>query len=610
MAYLNPNDITTKDELLNLIERWAKTTFGQDFAFRYQQQKTILGIIWGWLKSNREDIILEAPTGSGKSYIAMIVAGVLSDYFGKTGYILISDLSLLQQYANDVEVYLPSWGVIRGQQTYNCIVNGFPFTSGSCRLQGVKSYSDIMTSFPQCAPYCEYLLAREKAICANVTICTYTHFLMHQNFVKAKMGDSCPFKERDFVICDEAHKLTDIVQNHFSPKFTKKDEEKILLVLDNIRGSYNLQNPSSAKLKISELRRNIYIEENNDELAELLYEYEKLLYDISECTDTVRKSISSTKHISQKDKQLIAACDFVDEHHIKFRDYTHIIKKTGASSMVKCGPELDNYKQIKFDSQIEFKCLHESYLMRNTFHQHTGKKLYMSATIGNPDGFCKEVAIPPASQRYTVFFQLPYTFDYTKSPIYYVDGYLMSKKYYEDSFPKVAEMVTNILKRYKDFRGIIQTGSYAFARKLESLMTGEEKDRLLVYSDSANKSEMLEDFKYANNKVLVGPSLVEGISLNDDLCRFQIVLKVAYPSLGDKFVLKKKDMDNAWYLNTTLISLLQGVGRGVRSKDDWCHTYILDGCFTSLYYSCIYNIPIEFSARLYKLDSRYLLSNP
>jgi hypothetical protein len=162
---LTTDKTVTKESLADLVQKWGTSTFGVDFKYRPLQKECIVDIIWNWF-NNHDDIILDAPTGSGKSFIAMAVAGVLSTYFGKRGYVLISDLSLLQQYANDLELYLPHWGVLRGQQTYTCSVNGFNFSVGACKLQGYKTYTEIMANCQDCAPYCEYLLAREKAMSA------------------------------------------------------------------------------------------------------------------------------------------------------------------------------------------------------------------------------------------------------------------------------------------------------------------------------------------------------------------------------------------------------------------------------------------------------------
>ena len=109
--------------------------------------------------------------------------------------------------------------------------------------------------------------------------------------------------------------------------------------------------------------------------------------------------------------------------------------------------------------------------------------------------------------------------------------------------------------------------------------------------------------------MLVGPSLVEGLSFDDDLCRFQIIMKVPYPSLADKFVAAKMKYDNQWYSNTTAISILQGVGRGVRNMSDWCVTFILDGCFLRLFQMSYKMFPPEFCQRIKVLDSNILLNN-
>ena len=37
-----------------------------------------------------------------------------------------------------------------------------------------------------------------------------------------------------------------------------------------------------------------------------------------------------------------------------------------------------------------------------------------------------------------------------------------------------------------------------------------------------------------------------------------------------------------WYKSKTSNTVIQGIGRGNRYKEDWCVTYILDGCFKDL----------------------------
>jgi hypothetical protein len=80
--------------------------------------------------------------------------------------------------------------------------------------------------------------------------------------------------------------------------------------------------------------------------------------------------------------------------------------------------------------------------------------------------------------------------------------------------------------------------------------------------------------------VLVSPSMTYGVDLKEDLARFQIVSKASYMPLNDERIKKLFKEDPSWYVNKMLNHLIQACGRGVRTKNDKCVTYILDGTIT------------------------------
>jgi Rad3-related DNA helicase len=83
--------------------------------------------------------------------------------------------------------------------------------------------------------------------------------------------------------------------------------------------------------------------------------------------------------------------------------------------------------------------------------------------------------------------------------------------------------------------------------------------------------------------ILVSPSAMLGLSLNDDLARWQAIVKVPYPYLGDQSITHRKDTIPGWYDWQTAKDLIQTFGRIVRSENDWGSTYILDDAFTGFY---------------------------
>ena len=570
-AKIEENDINQPapnyNKILEQVDCVASECFGPLFRFRPNQKDAVARTIFDWL-SGTKNVIMSAPTGSGKSITAMTIAKVLSKYYGMTGYILASDLNLIDQYKKDIEKYFPNWAVIKGQQTYKCNENGLAFSLGECKMKGCKTYGDIWKKFPECAKTCEYIVDRSKAMNSDVLVCTYSFWLIQQNIVKKLCEGQPPFDCRDFVICDEAHKIVDIVQKHFSPSFQKGDLDKMSDVIAAGCGDLEILNP------IMEVRTSIIKEENVVDIYKLLVKYVESMKQVGDCIDTIMRELSGKmdngEMLSKEDRSLARNCDFVQNHIDSFSKYVEIFNEIDPINIVK------NWDG-KNEDNIIFNCIDESYLMGEKFHAHAKRKMFMSATIGDPYSFAMDVAF-----REFDAIDIPSTFDFTMSPIYYVPDYKLSFKEKEANIPKVCKLIDATVTMYEGKRGIIQTGSYAFAKHLLENVSSKTRKRLILYDDTKEKGEALEYFKHCKDKVLVGPSLIEGLSFDDDLCRFQIIMKVPYPSLADKFVSAKQKLRPIWYSNVTAISVLQGVGRGIRNENDWCVTFIFDGCYTIL----------------------------
>jgi Rad3-related DNA helicase len=57
-----------------------------------------------------------------------------------------------------------------------------------------------------------------------------------------------------------------------------------------------------------------------------------------------------------------------------------------------------------------------------------------------------------------------------------------------------------------------------------------------------------------------------------------------------------------WYESTTSNTVIQNIGRGVRNENDYCTTFILDGCFTALFENTKDQYPIELRNRIKLLN--------
>ena len=78
----------TDKQIESLVKEWVCSKIDDKFEFREYQLECIVRVIKNILDHNYQNYIIEAPTGSGKSLINIISAGVLAEYFDLTSYIL------------------------------------------------------------------------------------------------------------------------------------------------------------------------------------------------------------------------------------------------------------------------------------------------------------------------------------------------------------------------------------------------------------------------------------------------------------------------------------------------------------------------------------------
>jgi Rad3-related DNA helicase len=564
------------------IREVAAERLGKDFVFRSGQLETIRDILDTFYEGHQQIFLLDAPTGSGKSVVALLVAEMINRARLK-GYVLASDLSLFDQYNRDIERSFPHFGAIKGNDNYNCVVNDEKFSMGVCKLNNT-SYEDAEQL--DCFTSCGYLFGRKRAIAAPTSLLTYSYWLVQRCYVEPKMksrGKGIPFPKRDFTICDEAHKVTDIVQNHFSPRIDRYTIDK-LKRLDTFLRKYGFDVPSNFDKKRYQLEM---LMSSNDQQRtfQLLKEAELIALDYAKAGEEI---IEASKEqftmglMPVEWKSAMRDHELAKDLHCKLEDYTHIITETGLDYMVKTGT----------DETAIFNCLDESYMMDKYFHQQAGFKLLMTATMGNPKDFLRVIGGKDCRYR-----KMENSFDFTDSPVYFWPSHRMSYAEKEKNMDWMVKMVEKILEKHPE-SGIIHSGSYDLAKKIYAMLRADLRERIHLYGDSKEKGSKIADFHAKDGAVIMGPSLLEGLDLKDDISRFQIFVKVPYPSLGDKFVKAKMEHRKGWYSWKTITSILQGVGRSVRREEDWAKTYMLDGCFSDLLRRSRTSFPQEFLDRI------------
>lgn len=608
---------------------WSQKFIDPGFKFRPYQLETIVGIIDTVLSKKNPTQIIEAPTGSGKSLINIIAAGVLSEYYGKSSYILCSDVFLWGQYRDYIKDHPKidrKFGILVGQRgNYKCNVNQEDIQKADCKMAGLSWNNMIKPKYAEsrgyfCLKTCPYLVERKKAISSRVTLMTYSLYHYMINYVEDI------FDRRDVIFCDECHNIPDIISGTLRPSIVGEQKELLLALLDFAKSRNTVKesdfgdncDPSVmmgnfsyvrglSELKLeNEFYDSYYRLQDEDalpsEVSSDIDKYYDLLCKFSAVSELAKGYLSkkklADKKISSRDRKLFDTVGSFDNLLGEWSVFLKIINDTsdGIEYVIKSVLR----KKDPDKTVISFRCTKEDWLCWKFLLSTAGNCVMMSATIGGIEAFSQNVGVKYTSLGYSEFTRVPSTFNYSKSPIVFFNWWKMSYAYKDDSFPKLQPLVYQICKdKHPTDKGIIQTGSYANAVTLYQNSPKQLQDRMLMYSTSKEKEEAVEKHKNSTEPtILVGPTLAEGVDLPGDLCRFIIILKVPYPVIVDQYVKKKMERFPLWYRSATSNSIIQGIGRGVRYDSDYCETFILDACFYDLFQSTKSQYPKELQDRI------------
>ena len=166
-------------------------------------QKEALSVIYHAIKNDDFDnIILQAPTGIGKSAVAMTVQNLF-----KSAYLLTPTLGLTDQYLRDYP-HLPE---VKGRGNFDCWVRSGTAADAPCHR---SSGSCPHTKRSDPCPYYEqkFNAADERMVLSNPAF-----------MFRVTQSRDGLFTRRDFAIIDEAHNLESFMLDLFEVKVTERD---------------------------------------------------------------------------------------------------------------------------------------------------------------------------------------------------------------------------------------------------------------------------------------------------------------------------------------------------------------------------------------------------
>ena len=479
-------------------------------------------------------VICSAPTGTGKSFIAKTLANSSADppaeFVSAVESYQIFDqndpyehtgkpfganiLTITKALQEQYTSLFTDAKSAMGKSSYECAVD----TSCSVDIAPCMTTSGLRKSCWK-QHICPYYEARNDAIKAKCAVYNYSMFANLPGAVK----------HRKYLVCDEASEIEEELVSQFTLVLRKKE-----LAWMGIETTYFPESESQKEVR---------------------------MWLTSVCTQAGDryKSVMSDMQKNKKDKAKLQklATALIDT----------ALKIAG---VLKFWSECEFVIERDFAEGVTTITPLYVHVLANDMFQHGDKVLLMSATIIDHKNFAKSLGI--TNYKY---IESPTTFDPEKAPIYLSSEFKINYKTRDIVMPKIARLAKEICEHHGDERGVIHTHSMDITRAIECVVGDDPRFRFR--EKGIDNKMLIEEHASIPNSIIVSPSITHGVDFNDDLARFQIIIKLPYLPLSSKRIKRLFDESKSWYNNKMLSTLMQTCGRGVRSNTDWCVTYILDG---------------------------------
>lgn len=168
-----------------------------------------------------------------------------------------------------------------------------------------------------------------------------------------------------------------------------------------------------------------------------------------------------------------------------------------------------------------------------------------------------------------------------------------------ESYPLLARKIEELMERHQE-SGVVHL-PYGMVEPLRKLLAPNPR---LMWHTKESRLDAVDEFIKTPGAVLMASGLYEGVSLNYDKARWQVITKFMFPNKGDKFVDEMCNKWPTWYNWEAIKTFLQAYGRVCRRPDDYGITYSLDSLAfnTWMRYSALYPRWILNSEAVYVMD--------
>lgn len=507
-------------------DQWTEPYPAWVTGFRPWQWKAAREIVAAF---DRVDIVvLDAPTGSGKTLIAEMVARLMhgagvkdehSDEIGAHRLYVCSDKSLQAQFSRDY----PEAKVLMGRANYGTLYGTEGITAADCnQMEGFCTWCHEDVRF------CDYQIAKREAKLARCAV-------LNTSYLLSECNGPGEFRGSSLCVIDEADTLESQLMRHVTFELASRTAEGLGIVEGDIpkKGSHMPTIVTWLQEELIPKVRGKLLGVRGDSVSAV--RERKRLERLSDSAAKVARQLNLDSSL------------WVRDNH-------------GRSPLVLRPIVVDQYA--------------DDYLWR-----HHKKFLLMSATVVSADEMMGSLG---KSREDFEVVKCPMTFPIENRQVVIAPIANMSAK--AKQWSECAKAVVAICEEHSGDRVLVHGVSYELCARMAHEVQSRTTRQVFTHTNAGGRDIAIERYRAHEGSVLISPSLERGLDLRGDDCRVVIVCKVPFLYLADAQVnarMHRGREGEMWYAVQAIRTMVQMTGRGVRSADDWAVSYILDSQFMS-----------------------------
>jgi ATP-dependent DNA helicase DinG len=524
MTKIEPDGMRQTPRSLNLPKKFKFWRDGQYEAIEAVTQ------------SQKPVFLLDSPTGTGKSIIGIgsysklaRVHATLEKLQGEesTRRRRCVYVTRTKQLQDQILKEFPMARAVKGRSNYPCLLreNDFPeFTADDC--QGTDSCRH--------ADACPYRLAKSAALTAPVAVLNDAYFL-------GEAAGPGMFSRSTLLVLDEVDSLENSLMTFIQLSLSAKQLKRM-----------KLKPPAQL----------------SDAMAWVAWAG-KAQFDIERQKEGLSQQLTlPVEQWSDIELDMQKAHKRLDTFGTKLALFSELVNNINwIFSLEENGEEW----------KVVFKPITVAPYAERYLWRHAERALGMSGSIFDPEILANDMGIEEWD-----YLRMDSPFPVENRPIFFRPVASMTHKKLWEELPKLTDEIIRILEKHATDRVLIHTVSY----KIRDYLMSHLPEQRLITHTSLDRESILNQFRTSTDPlVLVSPSFDRGVDLPQESCRAIIIAKMPYLDLSDRQVKARMDQPGGqrWYNVKTAQTLVQMAGRGVRSKDDYCDTYILDRQFQRLH---------------------------